>query len=46
MYRKNEWEKYDEAALSEVMSFNESYKEYLSASKTERLAVKNAVLLA
>ena len=46
MYRKNAWEKYDEAALSEVMSFNESYKEYLSASKTERLAVKNAVLLA
>ena len=46
MYRKNAWEKYDEAQLNEVMSFNEGYKEYLSASKTERLAVKNAVLLA
>ena len=46
MYRKNAWEKYDEAALNEVMTFNEAYKEYLSASKTERLAVKNAVALA
>ena len=46
MYRKNAWEKYDEAALNEVMTFNELYKEYLSASKTERLAVKNAVALA
>ena len=46
MYRKNAWEKYDEAALNEVMSFNEGYKDYLSASKTERLAVKNAVALA
>ena len=31
MYRKNAWEKYDEAQLNEVMSFNEGYKEYLSA---------------
>ena len=46
MYRKNAWEKYDEETLSLVMSFNESYKEYLSASKTERLAVTNAVKLA
>ena len=46
MYRKNAWEKYDEAALNQVMEFNELYKEYLSASKTERLAVKNAVALA
>ena len=46
MYRKNAWEKYDEAQLNEVMSFNEGYKDYLSASKTERLAVKNAVILA
>ena len=43
MYRKNAWEKYDEAQLSEVMSFNEDYKNYLSNSKTERLAVTNAV---
>lgn len=46
MYRKNAWEKYDEETLELVMSFNESYKEYLSASKTERLAVSNAVKLA
>ena len=46
MYRKNAWEKYDEAQLNDVMSFNEGYKDYLSASKTERLAVKNAVILA
>ena len=46
MYRKNAWEKYDEAQLNDVMSFNEGYKDYLSASKTERLAVKNAVVLA
>ena len=39
MYRKNAWEKYDEAQLNEVMSFNEGYKDYLSKSKTERLAV-------
>ena len=43
MYRKNAWEKYDEEKLSEVMSFNEDYKNYLSNSKTERLAVTNAV---
>ena len=46
MYRKNAWEKYDEETLELVMSFNESYKEYLSSSKTERLAVANAVKLA
>ena len=46
MYRKNAWEKYDEVQLNDVMSFNEGYKDYLSASKTERLAVKNAIILA
>ena len=46
MYRKNAWEKYDETQLNEVMSFNEGYKDYLSRSKTERLAVVNAVALA
>ena len=29
MYRKNAWEKYDEAALNEVMAFNEGYKKAL-----------------
>ena len=46
MYRKNAWEKYDEQGLDNVMSFNEGYKDYLSKSKTERLAVTNAVALA
>ena len=46
MYRKNAWEKYDEQGLDNVMSFNEGYKDYLSKSKTERLAVTNSVLLA
>ena len=46
MFRKNAWEKYDEAQLNDVMSFNEGYKDYLSKSKTERLAVTNAVALA
>ena len=42
MYRKNAWEKYKDN-LECVMSFNEGYKDYLSKSKTERLAVTNAV---
>ena len=46
MYRKNAWEKYDETMLNDVMAFNEGYKDYLSKSKTERLAVANAVALA
>ena len=46
MYRENAWKKYDDKALNEVMSFNEGYKEYLSNSKTERLATSNAVKLA
>ena len=46
MFRKNAWEKYDEAQLNDVMSFNEGYKDYLSKSKTERLAVTNEVALA
>ena len=46
MYQKNAWEKYDDAMLSDVMAFNEDYKNYLSNAKTERLAVKEAVKLA
>ena len=45
MYRKNAWEKYADN-LEVVMDFNEGYKDYLSKSKTERLAVTNAVALA
>ncbi len=45
MYRKNAWEKYDEKAEAKVMEFAEGYKDFLSYSKTERLAVKYAVKL-
>ena len=43
MYRKNAWKKYDASAEKEVMKFAEGYKDFLSVSKTERLAVKEAV---
>ena len=42
MYRENAWKKYDASTEKEVMSFAEGYKEFLSSSKTERLAVKEA----
>ena len=44
MYRKNAWKKYDAQQEKEVMKFAEGYKEFLSNSKTERLATKEAVL--
>ena len=43
MYRQNSWKKYNEAQEKEVMAFAEGYKAFLSASKTERLAVVEAV---
>ena len=43
MYRKNAWEKYEDT--KEVFAFAEGYKEFLSYSKTERLAVKASVKL-
>ena len=43
MYRENAWLKYDQKELKNVMKFNDGYKEFLSISKTERLAVKEAV---
>ena len=42
MYRENSWKKYSEKEEKEVFAFAEGYKEFLSASKTERLAVKEA----
>ena len=45
MYRENAWLKYDQKELKNVMKFNDGYKEFLSISKTERLAVKEAVKL-
>ena len=43
MYRENAWKKYDASTEKEVMKFAEGYKDFLSESKTERLAVKQAV---
>ncbi|MBR0439308.1 MAG: aminopeptidase [Bacilli bacterium] len=45
MYRKNAWLKYNQKQREEVMKFSEGYKDFLSNSKTERLAVKNAKAL-
>ena len=45
MYRKNAWLKYNQKEVKEVMKFADGYKAFLSASKTERLAVKEAVKL-
>ncbi len=44
MYRSNAWKKY-EKDVSPVMDFAEGYKDFLSFSKTERLAAKKAVEL-
>lgn len=43
MYRKNAWEKYDDK--TPVMDFSEGYKDFISFSKTERLATIRAVEL-
>ena len=43
MYRKNAWEKYDDKKA--IMDFNEGYKRFITAGKTERLAVKESVKL-
>ena len=46
MYAKNIWKEISEEKKSDIFSFNEGYKDFLSKSKTERLAVKEAVRLA
>lgn len=43
MYRNNAWETYDAKQEKEVMKFANEYKDFLSNSKTERLAAKEAV---
>lgn len=40
MYKENAWKKYDASKEKEVMKFAEGYIDFLSKSKTERLAVK------
>ena len=44
MYRKDAWKKH-EKKLDKVMDFAEGYKHYISESKTERIAVREAIKL-
>ena len=46
MEKKNAWLSYTEKDLEKLNELNEGYKQYITDSKTERLAVKNAVALA
>lgn len=43
MERKNVWKEYDQKQLREVNKLAESYKEFLSKAKTERLCVDYAI---
>ncbi len=43
MYRENAWKKYNASQEKDVMKFADGYKEFLSVSKTERLATKEIV---
>ena len=45
MYRQNAWLKYNAKEVKEVMKFAEGYKNFISISKTERLAVKESIAL-
>ena len=46
MYAKNAWDKYESNQYQDVMDFNEGYKAFLTAGKTERACVKESVELA
>ena len=46
MYAKNIWNGITPEKKESIFSFNEGYKAFLSASKTERLAVKESIRLA
>ena len=46
MYAKNAWRKYSPEQMEELMKFNEDYKDFLTASKTERECVKTSVKIA
>ena len=46
MYAKNAWKKYQGEKLQELMEFNESYKDFISAGKTERACVAESVKIA
>lgn len=44
--KKNTWLKYDAAELEKVMAYNESYRKFISACKTERECVTESIRLA
>lgn len=46
MYAKNIWLDASDAKKKEIFAFNEEYKKFLTSSKTERMAVKEALSLA
>lgn len=46
MYGKYAYEKYENGLMKPVTEFNDDYIDFLSDSKTERLAVKNSLKLA
>lgn len=46
MYAKNAWSKYTGNALTELMKFNDEYKDFISTGKTERKCVKQAIKIA
>lgn len=43
MERKNVWKSYDQKQLKEINKLSESYKDYISKAKTERLCVDYAI---
>lgn len=45
MYRENAWLKYKPQDIKKVEKLADSYKKFISAAKTERLAVKEAVAI-
>lgn len=44
--KRNAWLKYNEAQIAEIMEYNEGYRRFLSAGKTERECVKESIKLA
>lgn len=46
MYAKNAWKKYDKKTIQTVMDFNEGYKYFISCAKTERVCVRETLVLA
>lgn len=43
MYRENAWKSYTEKETSQLMDFNEGYKDFLTKGKTERICVQLAL---